>query len=331
MSNSTIYYPHGRVTHYYTGKARKSNPYIRPIVFVFVLVISVLGIMKLRSMSNKPDETKVVDATQNHTPATTPSPTTPPPPRDITELIQKVAKITKENEGMYSVRFEDFKQTASFGIKDEVVVDAASVNKIPILAAVYYLANRGELDLDKEISIPVKDVQDYGTGSIRYEKQPIVHTIRDLSRLMMKVSDNTAAFVLASRMIGLSNVQKIVNDLGLTHTDMDENTTTNRDQATLLRVIFEGKVANPTLTKEMLGWMHDTEFEDRLPSQIPEEVIVYHKIGNQVHVIHDVGVIEFDNKRYYLGVLTTDIPDEEGTKKVIGEISKVVYEFMKGD
>lgn len=323
---NTLFFPDRKLKRE-VKKDKNVDPRVRGIVFFFILGIIAISALLLRSFSKNSNDPSVAATTSNNTPEKSSTPTIPPEPKDVGELIEKVREITNQHEGNYSVRFESFKDTGSFGLNDEVVVDAASVNKIPILIAVYYLANKGELNLDEEITIAEKDVQNYGTGTIYTRKPPHVYSIRELSRLMMHVSDNTAAFVLSNRVVGRSNVQKIANDFGMTKTNITENTSTNRDQATLMRALFEGKVANPELTTEMKSFMEDSIFEDRLPSQIPEEVHVYHKIGNQVRVIHDVGVIEFDDKQYYLGVLTTDIPNEEEAKKTIGEISKVVYEF----
>jgi beta-lactamase class A len=327
---STLYFPHLNGKKVQIKHKKDTDPRVKGVVFFFFLGIIVVAIILLR----------------NHTPASAPQvasnmteqqsevseePTSAPKPMDLGQLSENVTAITKEHEGNYSVRFEHFKKNASFGLNDEVVVDAASVNKIPILAAVYYLANKGELNLDEEITIAEKDVQNYGTGTIYTRKPPHIYSIRELVRLMMHVSDNTAAYVLSNRVVGRAQVQKIAEEFGMKNTDISENTTTNRDQATLMRAIFESKVAGSDLTTEMKGFMEDTIFEDRLPSLIPEEVHVYHKIGNQVRVIHDVGVIEFSNEQYYLGVLTTDIPDEDEAKNTIGEISKVVYEFVNAN
>ena len=330
-TQNTLFFPNGKVRKLTVKKDKTVDPRVRGVIFFFILGIFVVTILLLRSFSKKSDPAPVAATQSESSTVKSPTPTAPPEPKDVSELIEKVREITSLHEGNYSVRFESFKDNASFGINDEVVVDAASVNKIPILASVYRLAGKGELNLDEEITIAERDVQNYGTGTIYTRTPPHVYSIRELSRLMMEVSDNTAAFVLSNRVVGRANVQKIAGDFGMVNTDITENTTTNRDQAILMRAMFEGKVANEELTKEMIGWLDDSIFEDRLPSQIPEDVDVYHKIGNQVRVIHDVGVIQFDGKQYYLGVLTTNIPDEEEAKKTIGEISKVVYEFMSQD
>ena len=112
---------------------------------------------------------------------------------------------------------------AEIGINQNMGFIAASVNKIPILAAVYYFANQGEIDLDQKITIQASDIQDYGTGIIRYEQPGVIYSLKTLARLMMEKSDNTAAYVLTHRVIGQNELQEMVEAWGLTGTNVKTN------------------------------------------------------------------------------------------------------------
>lgn len=249
-------------------------------------------------------------------------------PTSLSDLSLQIRTLLDKQEGTYSVRFEDFTTKEAFGINDELVMTAASVIKLPILASLYYLASEETINLEEEFTIQPGDVQDWGTGSIRYEQQPIIHTNRELSQLLMEKSDNTAAFVFTHRIIGEEKIHQLINTWGLTKTNLTENETTNKDMNLLMRMIFEGKIANEAFTQEMIGIMDDSDFEDRLPFLLPSDAVVYHKIGNEVRVVNDVGVIEYGGKRWYVGVLTDNIPDETATKHVIARISKLIFDYQ---
>ncbi len=92
-------------------------------------------------------------------------------------------------------------------------------------------------------------------------------------------------------------------------------------------MIYEGKVANPALTAEMLDFMDDSDFEDRLPGLLPKEINVYHKIGSEIRNRHDVGIIDLPNKPYYLGVFISDNPNDEDSTATIAQISRMVYDY----
>lgn len=88
-------------------------------------------------------------------------------------------------------------------------------------------------------------------------------------------------------------------------------------------------MTSSSLTKELIGFMDDSQFEDRLPRLLPKDARVYHKIGDEVGNIHDVGIVEHNGKAYFIGVLTDDQKDVEAAKLAIAEISKMVYDFVK--
>jgi len=82
--------------------------------------------------------------------------------------------------------------------------------------------------------------------------------------------------------------------------------------------------------EEMLSFMTDSDFEERIPGLLPENTAVYHKIGNQVGVIHDAGIVSDGTVLYYVGILTSNLRDEEGAKELEAKLSKIIYDFMRG-
>lgn len=228
----------------------------------------------------------------------------------------------------YSISVRDLNSDFTLETGAATIFDAASVNKLPILAALYHLAQKDEIKLDRTITLQSKDIQDYGTGSIRYDKPGSTYSIQTLARLMIQKSDNTAAYVLSNHVIGLKKIQALVDEWGLTQTDMNENTTSNQDIAILLNKIYSGAVTSSALTQEMLGFLKDTDFEDRLPALLPKGVTIYHKIGSTIGGIHDVGIVVGPKARYYIGIFTKDIINEEEVVQIIANVSLAVYEFM---
>lgn len=245
------------------------------------------------------------------------------------ELVSKIESEIKDINGTFSVYVYDINHKIDFGINENTIITAASVNKIPILAALYFLAGKNKLDLEKIIVVQPSDIQDYGTGSIRYDKPGSSYSIKSLARLMMEKSDNTAAYLLGTQIIGLSKIQELINSWGLTQTDMVENKSSVKDISILLIKMYKGEITTSSLASEMLGFMDKSDFDDRIPEGLPEGIKFYHKTGDEVRKIHDVALVELKNRPYYLGVFTYDITDEQLTKKTISNISKVVYDYMK--
>lgn len=243
------------------------------------------------------------------------------------DLLSQIKKYLADKPGTYSVYVSDFAKGESFGINENTIYTAASLNKIPILAALYYYAGKKEIDLDRDITIQPQDIQE-GTGSIQYNPASAVYSYKTLARLMTEQSDNTAAYLLANQILTIDKIQNLVNTWGLSQTDMKLNKTSNIDQAKILRMIYEGKITNKALTAEMLDFLKDSDFEDRLPALLPPNIAVYHKIGSEVRNIHDVGIVDFPNHPYYIGVLISDNPSDEDAVKIIAQISKLVFNYF---
>ena len=248
---------------------------------------------------------------------------------DFEEIKAEISRLTSDSSGTYSVYLEDLNSGRNFGINEQMVVTAASVNKIPILAALYHKAGKNEIDLDRIIVPQAKDIQDYGTGSIRYDAPGTAYSLKTLARLMMEKSDNTAAYILASLVVGLDDIQNLIESWGLTQTDMKINKTSAKDIAIITIKMYRSEITGKALTAEMIDFMDDSDFEDRIPKGIDGNTKVYHKTGDEVRTVHDAGIVDLPGKPYFLAVFTTDIVDEEATKTKIAQISRIVYENMK--
>ncbi|MEK7543398.1 MAG: serine hydrolase [Patescibacteria group bacterium] len=247
-------------------------------------------------------------------------------PEDLRTKIQELVNNRLKN---YSVYVKDLNSPFTMGINETIIYTAASINKVPIIAALYYYAGKGEIDLDERITIQTRDIQDFGTGSIRYDPPGMVYAIKTLAKLAIEQSDNTAAYVLGTYTVGLDKVQALMDQWGLTQTDMLNNKTSNHDMSILFEKIYKGELTNAASTQEILAFFKDTDFEDRIPALLPKTVAVYHKIGNEIAIMHDAGIVTDGKTIYYIGIFTNDITDEEETKKIITQVSKLVYDYLR--
>lgn len=249
--------------------------------------------------------------------------------KDPDELLDIINRVIDDTWSDYSIVVEDYTSDFKLLVTEGQIYVAASVNKIPILAALYYYANNGEIDLNRDITIQANDIQDYGTGSIRYQGAGSVYSVKTLAKLMIKQSDNTAAYVIANHIVGFPRLKAIVAQWGMTQTDMVKNTTSNGDIAKLFRMIYEGKITDQAHTQEILSFLKDTEFETRLPAKLPDEATIYHKIGTEVGIIHDAGIVTNGKQTYYIGVFTKGATEGEATDALMADVSKAVYEYMR--
>lgn len=248
-------------------------------------------------------------------------------PKTQAEDIRKnvLEKFLKEEKGSYSIYYKDLSTGQEFGINENKVLTAGSLNKLLIISYLYNLASDNKINLEDKITIQKKDIQDYGTGSLRYDGEGKPYTLKTLTQLALEQSDNTAAYVLSIR-LGEDKIQEYGKKLGLTSTNMSNNKTSAYDMGKILELIYSKKITSDSLTAELLDFMRDTDFEDRLVRDIPSSVAIYHKAADSTNMVHDVGIINDEKSPFILAVLTSDIKDEEEAKKTIGKIAKFIYD-----
>jgi beta-lactamase class A len=240
----------------------------------------------------------------------------------VTNLKQDVVKIVKSAPGNYGIYFADLNDPEEFGINEKQMFTAASVNKVPIVAVLYYLDRIGKINLNEKITIQKEDIQSYGTGTFGTQQPGSVYSLKTLAKLALKQSDNTAAHVLAKR-IGMPFIQKTIDVWGLKQTDMENNQTTTYDMYLLFKKIYNSEITNQAKTVELLGFLTNTDIEDRLPALLPSGTIIYHKTGDALGAVNDVGIVRNGDKVFFIGVLTSDIGDKEAeTKQTIAKIAK---------
>lgn len=244
---------------------------------------------------------------------------------------QKTKNIKKEvyeyvlkQKGDYSIYYKDLTSNQEFGIDENKILKGASLNKIFITAYLYHLAQDRKVNLDDKIVIQKDDIQDYGTGSLRYGSEGKSYSIKTLAKLSLEQSDNTAAHILGVR-LGMENIEKYVRSLGLSSTLMKDNKTSAKDIGNMLDLIYRKKVTD-RYSLELLDFLKDTDFEDRLPRFLDKNTAVYHKTGDAVGMIHDGGIIDNRKNPFILVVMSNDVTKEEEAKEVIGRIAEMVYE-----
>jgi len=104
------------------------------------------------------------------------------------------------------------------------------------------------------------------------------------------------------------------------------NTTTARDLAVLLEAIETGRAASRSSCDAMREILLDQEFNDEIPAGLPGGTRVAHKTGWITGVLHDAAVVYPPGRKpYVLVVLTRDIPDDKVARKLIADLSRIVW------
>ncbi len=144
----------------------------------------------------------------------------PDPPSHLTqdEFAEVLGSYFGDLSGMVGVAVRDLRSGEAFTYNADEVFPTASTLKVPLLYALYRLADTGTIDLSERVTLSWSN-RVPGSGVLQHMDQGLQPTLRDLAELMIIVSDNWATDLLWNRMTKPA-VDTTLAELGLTRTSL---------------------------------------------------------------------------------------------------------------
>lgn len=232
---------------------------------------------------------------------------------------QKLLEIIEDADGIWGVVIKKIGDDAAFEHNADLEFPAASVGKIPIALYAFHLVQDGMADLSQRFEIGKGDSLP-GTGILQFLAPGIKLTLEDLIKLMLILSDNTAAKFLGSS-YGPENINVHLESLGLEKTRLgihgktfDYGVTTPREVTALLEGIYTCKFLNEIYSKKLLDSMKNCENQLGIRRYLPRrdsldrKLEIANKGGALDGVRHDAGIV-FAKEPYVISVLSKNIQD----------------------
>jgi beta-lactamase class A len=275
-----------------------------------------------------------------------------PETRDVTDAISReLDRLLDHAPGRVSVVVMDPTGAWTFEREADRSVRAASVIKLPILAAILALAEDGAGSLDETLVLLPGDYT-AGSGSLRRERPQRALALRELTERMIIESDNTATNALLRR-FGLGAVDARFRRMGLAATRLErrildgrgDNPTSARDMARLLAAIavgddapsaFQGMTESSAdeppvttgLSAESLRWMRSllarASNRRRLGRHLPPDVALEHKTGTLHDVCHDVGIVRSEGDEIVIAALVEGAAPGEA-ERWLGALGRAAF------
>lgn len=239
----------------------------------------------------------------------------------------RFVEATNKLSGVYGFYVYRLYDDTGYGIYERETFQAASLIKLPVLYALYHEAEEGNLDLDEVYTL--KDTDKIpGSGDLYYQPSGTKVTYREMAQAMGHSSDNTAYGIVVST-IGEDKIQELAFSIGMQNTKFETNETTPYEIGMFFRKLWSGNLLSERHSQEILKYLTDTIYEDRIPAGIPEDVRVAHKVGTEVNVVADAGIVYAD-RPFVLVIMSKGVVDKEA-KDVFPELARIVWEVEAGD
>lgn len=245
--------------------------------------------------------------------------------RNYDDLRKHILDYISLQDGIYGVYVKDLKTGRYFSVNGNAPYIAASTYKVPENLCLYEKVIAGEIDLDEEMVYTQADYET-GTGSIQYQPLGTRYTLRELVKLNMTVSDNVAKNMI-KRKLGRETIINYMDSLGGRYLPIDKNITSPRDMKIYMEKVLELNVKHPEVIGEFIHNLKHTEFNDRINKLLPPDIEVAHKIGNQVNVLNDVGIVYHPSNPYIITILSEHVRYSQASD-TIPKISKMIYDYQ---
>lgn len=253
-------------------------------------------------------------------------------------LEYRLSKQARDYPGKSAVIVKDLKTNWTIAVNKEELFPAASLVKIPIMAAVFKAAESGRINLEDRLKLKASD-KVAGSGKLKNMAPGREFSIEELLERMIISSDNTATNMLIE-LLGFNYLNSSFKGFGLKNTRLCrkmmefqdrkngvENYTTAEDISSLLEKIYRGKLCNSFVSRQCLALLKRQKARDRIPARLPADVVVAHKTGLERKVCHDAGIVYARQGDFLLCVLTSGVSDSRISKKFISNIAFMVYNY----
>jgi beta-lactamase class A len=274
----------------------------------------------------------------------------PPSGASVDSLRARIQRRVAEQHGaIVGIAYHDLQTGDSLYLNADDSFHAASTMKVPVMIELFRSIDAGALRLDQGILLvnqfgSIVDGSPYSldagddSDSSAYKLVGTRVPLKELIDRMITRSSNLATNALielvrasnanaTAHMLGARNIRVLrgVEDGKAFRAGMN-NTTTARDLAVLLEAIETGRAASRSSCDAMREILLHQEFNEEIPAGLPAGTRVAHKTGWISGVLHDAAVVYPPGRKpYVLVVLTRDIPDEKVARRLIADISRLVW------
>ncbi|HYV92087.1 MAG TPA: serine hydrolase [Chitinophagales bacterium] len=231
-----------------------------------------------------------------------------------------------------SVYLRSFKDGSWFTVNSGDMYNPGSMMKLPVMITYLKEAEKDPGILNKElvyqprVKIPL---QTFNGKAIEAGKK---YKVKELLHYMIVESDNNATYLLNEN-VNLNTFQKLFSDLDLSVPDThDANyAMTASDYSKFMRILYSSSYLNIESSEFALVLLTQSTFKNGMLQQLPSDLKVAHKFGenfkNNLHQLHESGIVYIENHPYLLTVMTKG-NDVNVLPAVISELSKKVYDAM---
>jgi beta-lactamase class A len=275
-------------------------------------------------------------------------------PRIFAQEVKLVAAETAIKQQIVAsgaevaVYFETLDGKAQWSLRPDQVFHAASTMKVPVMIELFHQVKQRKRKLGDRLVIrnefhSIVDGSPYSLSASDdsetdlYKAEGQTRTLGELCDLMITVSSNLATNLLIEK-LGVENIRATIRDLGADGVVVlrgvedqkafdqgQNNTTTARGLAVLMKAIAQGKAVDAASSHAMIAILERQKFNEGIPAGLPVGIAVAHKTGEITRIYHDAAIV-FARRPYVVVILVRGLADNKQSAALMKDISRELYD-----
>jgi beta-lactamase class A len=252
--------------------------------------------------------------------------------------LHALQSAVSRSSGIVGLTAIDLTSGEAFGINDTLIFSQGSAIKIPILMEVFKQAREGRFRLTDRKPVP-RSIMVGGSGVLQYLGDGTSEmSIRDLSILMVVLSDNTATNMLID-LVGMENINRTLRSLGLRQTGVhrrmidqvasargNENLSTPAEAAAIMKMLYDGKFIDRATSSEIMDILLFGK-SGAISRGVPDSIRVAFKPGEIAGVSTEWAVVYLPQRPYVVTVMGNYLADDDAAG-TIKEISHTLFNYF---
>ena len=247
-----------------------------------------------------------------------------------TRMDQRIRTAISGFQGDVSLYAKNLDTGVTYGIRENERVRTASTIKLAIMTTVFDAVAHGRAKWTEELVLHDSDKVG-GTGVLHEFSDGVHLPIRDLMRIMIVVSDNTATNLLLDRFTA-DAVNAEMDSLGLKQTRsmrkvligkdgsgfsqagrLEENkrfglgSSTPREMVTLIEKMERGELIDAAASQEMIKILKNQQYKDGIGRRVGD-LPVASKSGALDRLRSDVGIVYSKGGRIAIAITVDNLP-----------------------
>lgn len=254
---------------------------------------------------------------------------------DFGPLRKQIEQYISEQVGgdNVSLYFEYLPSGTSFDAGKEEDFVPASLMKIPKVMDLYKASEAGKVDLDKKMPLKIEWLNSE-FGSLYKQGAGYEISLREAAKYTLAESDNTAVNMIESTLVDLGLEKP--EDSSMSYIDLDYLVDTQQGNITIdaptyssvLKCLYLSCYLKVDDSQEILEYLTQSTFNDRLTAYIPTSTKVAHKIGTFNELTQsDCGIVYQQGRNYLLCVMING-PSQKSSEH-ISVISRMTYRYVE--